>query len=135
MIALLLAAAIAAPVPAVVRDAAPHLQKIDRLEKMPAGAIPVIMAEPGAKFNATDVIIDTSLPGRRMIVAGCAGSLCVVNFECGGIAHVFYVTAEVNSGGRWKSIWTAEVRQPLTFAELQKLLGTDVKGFTPAYWC
>ena len=49
------------------------------------------LAEPGGKWNATDSIIDPSLPGKRLIWAAIGGDYYVVHYERGGIAHTFHV--------------------------------------------
>jgi hypothetical protein len=46
-------------------------------------------AEPGQAFNATDSIMDTSVPGSRLVWAATDGEYYVVHFERGGIAHTF----------------------------------------------
>jgi len=49
------------------------------------------LAEPGQKWNATDAIIDPTLPGKRLIWAAVGGDYYVVHYERGGIAHTFHV--------------------------------------------
>jgi hypothetical protein len=49
------------------------------------------MAEPGAAFQATDVISDPKLPMRRLVAAGCSTDYCLVYYERGGIAHTWQV--------------------------------------------
>ena len=49
------------------------------------------IAEPGAKFQVTDVIVDPSLPIRRLIAAECSIDHCIVYYERGGIAHTWHV--------------------------------------------
>ena len=49
------------------------------------------MADPGQPFQATDVIMDASLPIRRMIAAGCSNDHCLIHYEQGGIAHFYRV--------------------------------------------
>jgi hypothetical protein len=48
------------------------------------------MADPGAPFQATDVIVMPRLPPRRLIAAGCSADHCLVYYERGGFAHVHY---------------------------------------------
>lgn len=50
------------------------------------------IAEPGAPFQATDVIVNPNLPTRRLVSAGCSTDHCIVYFERGGIAHTWHVT-------------------------------------------
>jgi hypothetical protein len=49
------------------------------------------IAEPGAEFQATDVIVDPKLPTRRLVAAGCSTDHCLVYYERGGIAHTWQV--------------------------------------------
>jgi hypothetical protein len=50
------------------------------------------IAEPGAEFQATDVIVNPLLPFRRLVAAGCsADHHCLVYYERGGIAHTRHV--------------------------------------------
>ena len=49
------------------------------------------IAEPGAEFQATDVIGTPKLPIRRMVAAGCSPDHCLVYYERGGIAHTWQV--------------------------------------------
>lgn len=49
------------------------------------------LAEPGAKFQATDDIADPTLPVRRLVAAGCSADHCLVYYERGGIAHTWQV--------------------------------------------
>jgi hypothetical protein len=49
------------------------------------------IAEPGAAFRATDVVIDPKLPTRRLVHAACSIDHCVVYYERGGIAHTWHV--------------------------------------------
>ena len=50
------------------------------------------IAEPGAAFQATSATIAaTTLPTRRMIVAGCSEDHCVVYYERGGDTHSWHV--------------------------------------------
>ena len=48
------------------------------------------IAEPGARFQVTDVIADTKLPTRRLVAAGCSTDHCLVYYERGGIAHTWH---------------------------------------------
>jgi hypothetical protein len=50
------------------------------------------IAEPGAEFQATDVIVNPKLPIRRLVAAGCSADFhCLVYYERGGIAHTWQV--------------------------------------------
>ena len=67
--------------PLGVRDGLQTLFRSDRLD----------IAEPGAAFRATDVVIDPNLPTRRLVHAACSIDHCVVYYERGGIAHTWQV--------------------------------------------
>ena len=49
------------------------------------------IAEPGAAFRSTDVIVEPNLPTRRLVFAACSSDHCLVYFERGGIAHSWHV--------------------------------------------
>jgi len=49
------------------------------------------LAEPGQKWNATDAIMDPTLPGKRLIWAAVGGEYYVVHYERGGIAHTYHI--------------------------------------------
>ncbi len=49
------------------------------------------IAEPSQKWQATDVIGDPTLPGKRSIWAAVGGEYYVVHYERGGVAHSFHV--------------------------------------------
>ena len=49
------------------------------------------LAEPGQKWEATDVITDVFLPRKRLIWAAVFGEYSVVHYERGGRGHSFHV--------------------------------------------
>jgi hypothetical protein len=49
------------------------------------------IAEPGAEFQVTDVIVYPKLPIRRLVAAGCTIDYCLVYYERGGRAHTWHV--------------------------------------------
>jgi hypothetical protein len=49
------------------------------------------LAEPGQNWNATCVITDPTLPGKRLIWAAVGGEYYVVHYERGGIEHSFHI--------------------------------------------
>jgi hypothetical protein len=49
------------------------------------------IAEPGAAFRATDVVVDPKLPIRRLAAAGCSRDHCLVYYERGGVVHTWHV--------------------------------------------
>jgi hypothetical protein len=67
------------------------------------------LAEPGQKWNATCVITDPSLPGKRLIWAAVGGEYYVVHYERGGIAHSFHILVAKQTKNDAKSVlvWRA----------------------------
>jgi hypothetical protein len=49
------------------------------------------IAEPGAEFQATNVVVKPSLPIRRLVAAGCSTDHCLVYYERGGGDHTWHV--------------------------------------------
>jgi hypothetical protein len=49
------------------------------------------IAEPGEKFQATDVMTVPRLPSRRLLAGGCSTDHCLVHYERGGFAHAWFV--------------------------------------------
>jgi hypothetical protein len=49
------------------------------------------VAEPGQNWNATDVVSDPNLPGKRLIWAAIGGEYYVMHYERGGIAHTYHI--------------------------------------------
>jgi hypothetical protein len=67
------------------------------------------LAEPGGKWNATDSIIDPTLPGKRLIWVAIGRDYYVVHYERGGIAHTFHVLIAKLAKGEEKPkvVWSA----------------------------
>ncbi len=67
------------------------------------------IADPGQKWNATDAIIDPTLPGKRLIWAAVGGEYYVLHYERGGIAHTFHIlVAKLTKGdAKPKAVWRA----------------------------
>ena len=67
------------------------------------------MANPGEKWNATDVVIDTTLPAKRLIWAATNDHYYVVHYERGGIAHSYHILVAKLPKGAAKPqvIWSA----------------------------
>ena len=62
----------------------------DALEML-FGSQTLDIAEPGDKFQVTDVASNPKLPTRRLVAAGCSIEHCLVYYERGGIAHTWQV--------------------------------------------
>jgi hypothetical protein len=69
------------------------------------GSRPII-ANPGERFEATDVISDSSIPRKRLIFAGISGKKCFVHYEQGGLGLSSIVAFfEITSPDSMKPIW------------------------------
>ena len=55
------------------------------------GSLTLDIAEPGAEFQVTDVIVNPNLPTRRLVAAGCSIEYCLVYYERGGKGHTWLV--------------------------------------------
>ena len=65
------------------------------------------LAEPGQKWEATDVITDPALPRKRLIWGVTDGEKYVVHYERGGRGHSFHVLVATFKKGEMKpkQIW------------------------------
>jgi hypothetical protein len=95
-----------------------------------SGALDI--AEPGAEFQATDVIVNSGLPSRRLVTAGCSSDHCLVHYERGGIAHTRYVALFHWTPAATRFEWGGTAPRSLaTIADVRNaILGGDIK--TPA---
>ena len=71
------------------------------------------LAEPGAPFQATDMVVDPRLPWRRLIAAGCAADHCLVHYERGGFVHVYQVVVLSRQGDGVRFVWGGAVGGPI----------------------
>lgn len=60
------------------------------------------LADPGKKWEVTDVIADASLPHKRLIWAATDGSIYVVHYERGGYAHSYHILVAILQKGENK---------------------------------
>ena len=77
------------------------------------GAKALLLAEPGAPFQATDAVLDPKLPWRRLISAGCAADHCLVHYERGGFVHAFEAVVLSRQGETARFVWGARVPSAL----------------------
>jgi hypothetical protein len=123
------------PPPAVLRSLE-QLHEIDSLDQLPPDirqghfTLPNgtkssgwKLASPGGAWNATDSIIDPSLPGRRMIFAACNPTICLLHYERGGVAHIVLIMSLTRERDGWKATWLAYGHPPAkNFNALRALL-------------
>lgn len=77
-----------------------------RFKDLPAASRAAIppMAERGASFQATDVIMGRPLPGRRFVSASQSGCRITLRFEYGGIARGTGTMILERRKGAWKLV-------------------------------
>jgi hypothetical protein len=97
----------------MLRDS-PRFHEVHSTNDLPAAIVTFCaedgrLAEPGQKWNATDSIMDPTLPGKRLIWAAVGGEYYVVHYERGGIAHTFHVLVArlTKNDAKPKVVWRA----------------------------
>jgi hypothetical protein len=64
------------------------------------------LANPGQKYQVTDVVVERGLPRRRLVFAGVRGDEWFVHYELGGRGHSYCVLLfKVNPQGRMQFVW------------------------------
>ena len=94
------------------------------------GSSSLDIAEPGAEFQATDVVVNPKLPIRRLVAAGCSRDHCLVYYERGGNAHTWHVTLFNWTPDATRFEWGGLAPGNLaTIADVRKaVLSGEVKG-------
>jgi hypothetical protein len=82
------------------------------------------MADPGHKFQVTDVIVEKGLPWRRLIFAGSSKDRWFIYYEHGGYAHSYHLA--IFSTSNQEFLWCG-VGAP-GIADLQQLRSELTKG-------
>lgn len=64
------------------------------------------LANPGQKYQVTDVVVDRGLPRRRLVFAGVRGDEWFVHYELGGIGHSYcFLLFKVDPQNRLQFVW------------------------------
>ena len=66
-----------------------------------------VLAEPGDKYQETDVIAEPGLPRRRLIFAGSSKGVYFLNYELGGRGHSQHVAVFEFRPGQISLVWRA----------------------------
>jgi hypothetical protein len=91
------------------------------------GGSRLLMANPGKKFEAADVILDASVPQKRLIFAGVSDNRCFVHFEQGGRAHSYVLTFfTLPSAEKMTPLWRGYCDKPA--ANIEELHSKLVSG-------
>jgi hypothetical protein len=76
------------------------------------GSRPLI-ANPGKKFEATDYILDASVPRKRLIFAGISDNRCFVHYERGGRSRQYILAFfVVRSAESLEPLWRGSCDGP-----------------------
>jgi hypothetical protein len=71
-----------------------------------AGMHDFAMANPGEKYQVTDVIIEEGLPDLRLLFAGISRDKYFIHYEEGGIGHSYHLAVfAIDSEGKVKFLW------------------------------
>jgi hypothetical protein len=77
------------------------------------GGSRTLMANPGKKFEAADVILDASVPQKRLLFAGVSDSKCFVHYEQGGRGHSFVLAFfTLTPAHEMKPLWQGYCDEP-----------------------
>jgi hypothetical protein len=88
------------------------------------------IAEPGAEFQGAKPIVNSKLPMRRLIAAGCSIDHCLVYYERGGSAHTWLVALFHWTPAKTRFEWGGNARGGMaTIDEIRRaVLSGTVKG-------
>lgn len=118
---------------------------IDETRKLPepiknafatiTGDRPFALAEPGARFNATDVI-EPGLTRRRLVLAGNCGDRWFIEYEHGGIGlSVAFMVLRSNGDQSVTLIWGLCLKEKAqSLDELRAALNNAAFWDGPNYW-
>lgn len=88
-----------------------------------AGEASFLMADPGGKWQATDVIHDPKLAVRRLSAVAVGKVFCLLFYEHGGIGRYDRVAVFRMTDGHAEAIWHANIRSAADSpSDLAKLL-------------
>src|SRR5207245_11101791 len=72
-----------------------------------------LLANPGAKFNPSDVIWDASVPRKRLILAGASTEWCLVHYEQGSSGRSYVIEVfGFRSVETMDPLWTCHCTRP-----------------------
>ena len=94
------------------------------------------MANPGQKFQATDFVVDRTLPWRRLIFAGVDGDKWFVHYERGGRGHSYYVVAfKADTHGDAHFVWGCGLAgRAKALEQLRSMAATCRSSGEDSYW-
>ena len=84
------------------------------------------MAEPGAEWQLTDVVLKPGLPRRRLETVALSQSFCMLFYELGGRGHSHHVAVFRLQPDRATRVWRAVFDRPI--GDAAALLATIDEG-------
>jgi hypothetical protein len=63
------------------------------------------LADPGQRYQVTDVVYEPGLPFRRLVFAGVSGDKWFIHYEHGGIGHSYAVVVFAVQPERVQFLW------------------------------
>ena len=91
----------------------------------------VAMADPGERFEATDVI-DRDKPRRRLIFAGVAGDRVFIHYARGGRGHSYLVSLfRLKSPDLAVGLWSGYRGPVKNFEEMKRIVSEDESCCNP----
>lgn len=94
------------------------------------------IANPGEKFQVTDVIWEKGLPSRRLIFGGISKDYCLIHYERGGYARSYNVIVFKLSAKSADFLWGGtRFNKIRDLSELRELIrADDLDDSRPYYW-
>jgi hypothetical protein len=93
------------------------------------------IAEPGAAFQVTNVIVSPKLPIRRLVAAGCSNDYCLVYYERGGTARTWHVALFHWSPAATRFEWGATAPGGLaTIDDVRKAILSGATSGPARFW-
>ena len=94
------------------------------------GGTRLLMANPGERFDATDVITDRSVPRKRLIFAGVSGDKCFIHYEQGGIGLMYLLAFyKADSKVAPELIWQGHCGPAANYGNTQTISLSRVRSF------
>lgn len=92
------------------------------------------MAEPGTKWQVTDVVLEEGLPWRRLQAGMASPTFLVLFYERGGIGHSYHVCVFRLSGGGAQIAWHAiRPKEAVSLDDLNAAIRSAAADDDPRY--
>jgi len=94
------------------------------------------LANPGQKYQVTDVIDEPGLPRRRLLFAGESSKSWFIHYECGGLGHSYAVLVfRKTAGGGTQFFWGGAGERAKDLNDLRnKIAAGDFRDQLVYYW-